>query len=1245
MSTASVTDVRSPRPRLASIAAALVAALVAALAWTNAAHAAAPEPWWRLEAAPAPTNLPPEGEGVIEVIATNVGDAPANGESQLITLSDKLPLPAEVKATEVTGEISRHEGWFGVHKPKSEELLDAKMTCPTEKAKIEEKQAKGEAISCTFNHPVPQFEALIMTIRVHVEASAGTEASVPNEASLSDAGAPAVPPDSTPLTINGAATPFGVRAFSMTTEAEGGGIESEGGAHPFQLTNVLSFNEAFEELKPPPPKRPTLPAQPRNLSFTLPPGLLGNPTATPRCTEAQFSAVAEFVNLCPASTVLGVAVVHVNEPQSFGERILAVPVYNLEPRFGEPARFGFFVAHALIFIDTSVNPENEYAATATITNATQAAAVLSSVVTFWGDPGSTVHDEARGWECVEGGRIAEEKYAHERAEFVAKGGKIEEFPPFTHCKTLDEEKLPRSKRSFVDLPTRCGGPLHTTLEGNTWPTPGHPEGITIPATEAPIGTITGCEGLEFEPKLEEPVEKLSGVRPDTQVGSSPTGLSTDVYVPQTGTLAEAPARSTSAVEATTLTLPEGVLLNAGAANGLLACTPAEIGIKEGFEEESKVIENKYFTNEVPKCITEQTVESEETVGKGKRAKVGTFTIKTPLLDHELEGAVYLGTQDTGSQPGEEPFHPPLVLYLIVDDEKDGVHVKLAGDVTPNPATGQITSTFKNTPQLPFEALKLHFFGGGRASVSTPGRCGAYTATSSFVPWSGGEAKSPTASFEITAGPNGLPCGPKLPLAPTIQAGPSKPEAGGTNLAAKFTNFSVTIARPDGDQALTGLNVTLAKGIAGVLANVTACPEPQAEEGSCGEESLVGHATTVSGLGREPFTLRGGKVYLTTAYKGAPYGLAVVFRNIEAGPFHIGTVVVRGGIYINETTAQVTVKTSVPTFVETVPGHKLKGVPVQLKETNVETLGTLPSGKNFQFNPTNCSPLPVEAEFFGDEGGSSTASTTLQFAGCDALEFNPGFEAEVVGQGSKANGVTFKVVTTSHGIGVANIQRVHVALPRQLPSRLSTIQKACTEQQFAEDPFTKCPDGNIGSAHIETPVLKHPLSGPAWLVSHGNAEFPDIEFVLTGEGEEKGIKLVLDGKTDIKKGITYSTFESTPDAPFTRFETTFPAGPHSPLTANVAESKNFNLCGETLAIPTELTGQNGVLIQESTPVKITGCKAAKKPTTAELLKKALASCRKHYKKGKKRKSCEAKARRKYRVHKASHRAVHGAANRP
>jgi hypothetical protein len=1213
------------RSRAVALVSALALALVA-LAVLAAAAGAAQAPWWHVDAIAFPTNLPPEGEGEpgeegegeIEVIATNLGDAYVEA-GELVTVSDTLP--KQLKVTAISGKTTRKF----ISKAEEEmqgDCVEPKGLTPEQRkkeeeekvAKVDEKVSKGEPIQCTYKHNrLAPYEGLLVKLKVKVEEPEGTVIELPNLAEASGGGAASAGSYGRAFRVDGAPTPFGVHRFELTPEEEGGALASLAGSHPFQLTSHLDFNLTRENW-PVKGFLPSLPALPRDLTFKLPPGFLGNPTATPRCSEAQFSAIHEFTNLCPANTVLGAAVVHVNEPHSLNDQTLSVPVFNLTPARGEPARFGFFAAHVVVFVQTAVRSGEEYAATATVRNATETAEVLSTIVTFWGNPGNEVHHDSRGWQCIEG----EE---HDITEI-----------PGAHCESFEESGEFQPETPFLIMPTTCTGePINTTLEGVSWPTTKSPEGIPIAPMEseaALVEEVTGCGGLEFDPKL--------GIEPDTKEASTPTGLTTNVAIPQEGTLSES-GRAPSAVKSTTVILPDGVLLNPGAADGLGVCSGGQIGVKgPEFEPEPVITENKGFTEGTPTCPDP--------------AKVGTVRIKTPLLDHEISGSAYLGEQDTN------PFAPPLVLYIVVNDEADGILVKLAGSVEPNQnpeagPIGQLRSTFKETPQLPFESLKLQFFGEGRASTSTPAFCGTYRTKATFVPWSGTEpveyetfpADGEHPGFEdfsITSGPGGSACTPQggqLPFAPSATAGPIK---GPSNDAAQldaghYTEFSVTIKVPDGSKPLKGLTMTLPSGVAAKLASIEPCSEEAVKADACPPASEVGETTAVAGLGSQPVTIK-GKLFLTVGYNGEPFGLLAVTHAV-VGPFNLGDIPVRSTIHVDENTAAVTINTTdpIPEFI--------KGAPAQLKELNVVV-----NRKEFQFNPTNCSPLPITGTFSAYPEGTSPFTTTMQVNNCPNLSFNPGFEAEAEGKGSKVNGTGFKVITTSGGIGVANIHRVHVALPVQLPSRLTTIQKACLLKVFNENPAS-CPEGsNIGAAHIETPVLKKPLAGPAYLVSHGNEAFPDVEFVLQGEG----IKLILDGKTDIKSAqgkpcggpvpcITFSTFEATPDAPFTRFETFFPPGPHSIVTANVAESKHFNLCGEKLDMPTEITSQSGVLIKETTHVKVTGCPkvVVKKKTKLQL---ALAKCKKQFKHNKKKRvACERKARKKY-AKKAPHKASHKAA---
>jgi len=1088
---------------------------------------------WKLVASTAPTHLTPGSTAKILIFPTNLGDAAIDATSAPVTITDKLP--PGLKAVSVSGLEEKN---------KASACPSAKELNPTEP-------------SCTYSQVLQPYEQLKIVVTVKVEEPLGTEAALANEVKI-EGGAIAPVAAKQTVHVGGAPAPFGIEKYELRPENEDGTTDTQAGSHPFQLTSTLAVNETTE-LEPV--------ALPKDLNFDLAPGLVGNPLATPQCSEQYFLALVATRNLCKPETAVGVATVRILEPNTLHGLLATreVPVFNLVPAPGEPARFGFEVLKSPVILDTAVKSGSDYGVVVTARQVTETAGLVESSVSFWGVPGDPRHDASRGWECIEGG-------AYDAG--------------LEPCKALN---LPQ--KQFLTLPTSCGSPLAAPMEARSW--------VPKASFLAPVrneadaeATPTNCGVLPLTPSID--------VQPFQTSGSTPTGMKVTVSVPQTNTLGEKELAE-SAIKSTTVTLPAGLTLSPAAATGLQACSALQVGFN-GFGAEpplpeSAQTENDHFSPTADECPS--------------AAKVGTVRIITPLLKNPLLGSVYLAAENTN------PFQAPLVLYIVANDEATGVRVKLAGTVVPDPVTGQITSTFDNTPQVPFEKLELSFFDGPRAAQSTPPLCGEYATAAAFSPWSGNAATDVTSAkpFVITSGPGGSPCSSSpQPFAPDFQAGSTNTQA------SAFTPFTLTIGRPDGQQALNGITVHLPEGMAAVLASVTPCQEPPTgQPWACGPESLLGHATTTSGLGGEPFNLT-GNVYITTGYDGAPFGL-LVETAAKAGPFDLGLVDVRSRINVDPNTAAVTVTTDGGPRGEIVPTF-LKGVPVQLKQINVTI-----DRPNFQFNPTNCNATSITGTLNGDGGTGAGVSSPFQVTGCAGLPFGPKLTASAGHQGSKVNGVNLNVTVESAGLGQANIKKVNLQLPAALPSRLTTIQKACLAAVFAANPAT-CPEGsNIGHAKISTPVLKSPLEGPAYLVSHGGAAFPDVEFVLQGEG----ILLILDGHTDIKKGITYSRFEATPDAPFTKFVTELPAGPHSALTAFVPVAKKYSLCGTKLLMPTEIVAQNGALIKQTTNIAVTGCPTGSvlsyKQMQAKRLKAALKAC--HKKKNKhKRVACEKRARKKY-----------------
>jgi len=971
---------------------------------------------------------------------------------------------------------------------------------------------------------------------------------------------------------------FGVKTFEVSFLNKGGSPDIQAGSHPFEMQNNIVLNtkavpsehdvESAYVVEPD--------GNARDIIVDLPPGLVGDPNATgTKCTLRELEP-ARGENggggHCPAESIIGHLEV---EFGTLGDQPpIREPVFNMVPPRGVALQIGANFIIPTTFIDSGVEAGGEYPVRAANFAIPAIEPLVATRLTFNGVVGEGEH-----------------------------------------------------RKAFLTLPSACNGPLRSTIKADSYQEPDHwvqplEPSITRNAAGEPV-SLTGCSQLEFPP--------LITVTPDTTNASSASGLTTTVHVSQKAAL-NPDGLAESAVRDTTVALPPGVAINPSGANELAACSSDpnalpegalgspgdEIGYK-GFTEFNKEFEpgdqTATFTSELPQLLQPGINFCPD------RSKIATAKLKTPLLPNPLEGAVYLAAQNAN------PFGSLLAMYMVVDDPVSGSLVKLAGKVALCDsvgetrdgilceAPGQIVTTFTNTPDLPFEDLQLHFFGGERAPLSTPSHCGMYTTRAVFTPWDGNGPVTSPSSFNIDHGPNGGPCpGARLPFNPAFTGGSTNIQAGA------FTPLTGTFSREDGEQQMSRLHFTLPPGLSGLLTGVKLCDEANANAGSCGPESLIGETTVSAGVGSDPVSVTGGKVYLTEKYHGSPFGLSVV-DPVKAGPFDLehdtanpsqnpacDCIVVRAKIDINPLTSALTITTNAENEGHAIP-HLIDGISVQIKKVNFATIRS-----KFQFNPTNCAKMAIAGSVESDEGESRAVEVPFQVTNCATLGFAPKFSASTSGKTSKANGASLSVkLAYPHAPfgSQANIAKVKVDLPRQLPSRLTTLQKACTAATFEANP-AQCPAASIvGHARAITPLLPVPVEGPAYFVSHGGEAFPNLTMVLQGYG----VTIDLVGTTFITKaGITSSTFKSVPDVPVDNFELTLPQGRFSALTAN-----NANLCKSTktvrvrklftrrvhghivrtrrtvtrsvvqpLLMPTSFTAQNGAVLKQTTKIAVTGC---------------------------------------------------------
>jgi len=996
-----------------------------------------------------------------------------------------------------------------------------------------------ETLTCTFSGSLQPYEEIEVDISVAVQA--GASSGEQNTTTVSGGAAATPTSASHTIEVNGAEK-FGVEDFQLIAENAGGSVDTQAGSHPFQLTSVVTLNTRTPE----PDGRPRLVALPRDVVSELPAGLIADPTLIPRCTGAQFARELairghEF-NGCPADTAVGVATVTFDGSGAAGFDTVAAPIFNVTPYPGELVRFGIDLLGKLpVFLEASIRSGSDYGVTLVVNPITEAASLLSMKLAFWGVPGDQSHDNQRGWECLEG---------------------------FGTCPPSAEATPP----PFLSLPTSCGEPLLSTVVGASWAQPLPRELEPLAAYVMPA--VDGCNQLAFKPQID--------VSPDESEASRPTGLNVEVHVAQTGaSTAEEPSPEstvTPAVRDISVALPTGVAIDPAAADGLQACSESEVGFTGvaqagGTEGPGPFSGVELFTPTLPEPFCPNA------------AKIGTVEISTPLLASPLEGAVYLAAQNAN------PLSSLIAIYAVAEEPVSRTLVKLAGEVTLNQETGQITVTLANIPQLPIEQIELDFFAGERALLATPASCGSYTTNATFTPWSGGPPQASAATFDITSGPNGSPCQDPLPFTPSLAAGTTD------NNAGSFTPLEATISRADGQQPLRGFELHLPPGLEGLLSTVPLCSEAQASAGICGPASQIGETTVSAGAGGEPHTLAGGKLYLTDGYEGAPFGLAII-TPVKAGPLDLedapeshppcDCLVIRAKIEVDPQTAQLTIAAgAIPSIID--------GIPLQIKDLNITI-----DRQGFIFSPTSCDPTSITATISSAEGASSSDVVPFQTANCAGLKFTPKLTALTRANGEFAgHGASLHIVIETTA-GQANMRALKVDLPQRLPARLETIQKACPESVFDAN-SAACPQASlVGSAVVHTPILSTTLAGPAYLVSKDRAStstagesaaekeeaaFPDLVLVLQGQG----VRIDLTGALFVSaKNITSVAFRSLPDVPIRRLDLILSEGSSSIFAAS------SGLCTKKpLTMFTAITAQNGARVKPTVKVAVEGCKGPKR----------------------------------------------------
>jgi hypothetical protein len=808
---------------------------------------------------------------------------------------------------------------------------------------------------------------------------------------------------------------FGIASVSAELSS------NHAGAHPDFITNIEMKTDSTSPTDPTGLKAPY--GQVKDLTVTLPPGLLGNLNAVDTCSTAQFVTALSSHEGCTFGSQVGVAVLHV-----YGfNNAFTVSIFNLETSgTDDVARLGFYVLSVPAFIEVHVRSEDDYGVTAEVTGISSIAQLVSVKTTLWGVPADHSHDTQR--------LTPEESQSGSSSPARSSG---------------------KAPAPFMTNPTTCGEPLAVGFSADSYQEPGK-----FDQASTSLGTFTECGKLEFKPSF--------SLIPTNREAAAPSGADALLEIPQNEAVN---GLASSHLRNTVVKLPAGLTIAAGAADGLEACSAAEVGYKVS-----------------PPVASNCPAAS----------KVATAEIDSPALSRPIEGAVYQRTP--------EPGH--ITRAWLVADEL-GVHVKLPGEFQLDPNTGRITSLFLETPQVPVRQFKLHFKGGARGVLATPDYCGTYRTEYDFSPWSGAADVTGTTPMTFDQHCTGGGFAPKL-SAGTVSSS-----------AAGFSSFITDLIQESGEQNLAGLSIDLPQGLLAKLAGVGVCSGAAAAAGNCPAASQIGTVAVATGPGPSPLWIpQPGKaptaVYLAGPYKGAPYSI-VVKTPAQAGPFDLGTVVVRAAIEVDPVTAQVSVVSDpLPQFLE--------GIPVDYRAVHVAV-----DRRDFILNPTSCDSMQIAGTARSAAGATAALSSRFQAANCAKLRFRPKLSLKLTGGTRRNDNPALRATLTMPGHG-ANIARTQVALPHSEFLDQAHIRTICTRVQFAAG---SCPRGAVyGWARASTPLLDQPLEGPVYLRSSDNL-LPDLVVALRGP-QSQPIEIDLAGRTDSFHGGIRNTFDVVPDAPLSKF---------------------------------------------------------------------------------------------------------------